>query len=161
MLLPEIASLIQTAALAQGLDPKLISAIVLMESTGNPWLTRYEPNWKYFYFQEYFAKTNRVTIQTETIMQATSWGLMQIMGSGARELGFSAEMPRLILPENSLLYGCKKLKKLSVKAQNQNDLIAAYNAGSARKNADGSYVNQDYVNGVNRFLSAFSTKVLN
>lgn len=160
MIPKDISDAIQRAAGANGIDSKLIYAIVLQESMGNPWLTRYEPNWKYFYYPEFFSKTNHVTTETETIMQATSWGLMQIMGSSARELGFASEMTKLISPDTSLLFGCKKIKQLSAKCSNQNDLIASYNAGSVRKNTDGTYVNQDYVNAVNKFYNAGSTKVL-
>lgn len=127
------------------LDPDLVRAIAQVESSYNPWAMRFEPAWRYFYFPREHADRLMITAQTEEMMQATSWGLMQVMGSVARELGFDLELPRLCIPEMGLNYGCKKLKKLFARYQYEEDVIAAYNAGSPRKEKSGMYFNQRYV----------------
>ena len=93
-----------------------------------------------------------------------SWGPMQIMGATARWLGFKGTfLSELIEPEVGIEYGCKYLANLKRRFSgnsknncNQVDDIAifcdkkisAYNAGSPRKKADGTYVNQKYVDKV-------------
>lgn len=129
-------------------DKKLIGAIVMQESSGNTCATRYEDHYRWLYKPEMFAKQLRVTTITEEIHQKTSWGLMQVMGAVAREQGFEGEMMKLCEPEKGLTYGTKLLKKLINKYDNVEDALASYNAGSPRRNEDGTYVNQYYVDAV-------------
>jgi hypothetical protein len=136
-------------------DPALVASIVLVESGGSQGRTRYEPGWKYFYQVEQMAKRLgptrdlKLDIELETRYQATSWGLMQVMGAVARELGMRADLPLLIMPYTNLTYGCKLLSKLKGRWPNFADQIAAYNAGSPRKNREGTrYENQGYVDKV-------------
>lgn len=138
-------NLINTHAGKNGIDPKLVGAFIAVESAGKSSASRYEPGWKYFLNPEQFAKSLGITTATETVHQATSWGLMQVMGSVAREQGFTEQLPKLIVPGPNLDVGCQFLKKLQGKYPTLQDLIASYNAGSPRKNADGTYVNEAYV----------------
>lgn len=132
------------------LDPKFIGAIVKVESNGNSATVRYEPNYKYLYFPDKYAALVFVTVDTETILQKCSWGLMQVMGGVARELGFTELIPRLCEPALGLEFGCRKIRALMEKYGNNNlsDLAAAYNAGSVRKSNKITYDNERYVDSV-------------
>lgn len=131
-----------------GIDAKLVMAICLVESNLVTWSCRYEPGWKYFLNIEEWAQKLGQTINTERMQQATSWGPMQVMGSVARELGFKGHMPQLVVPEIGIRYGCLKLLSLMKRYSDEKDVIAAYNAGSARKDYNDRYVNYAYVDKV-------------
>ena len=145
-------NLIREHAEAEKIDPYLVAAIVQTESGGNPWTVRFEPKWRYFLHVREYADSNLITVKTEEIMQATSWGLMQVMGTVARELGLKDIITRLTDPDVNLSYGCKKLRMLSWNAETESDVIAAYNAGSVRKTPGGMYENQRYVDKVSELL---------
>lgn len=141
--------LIERTASAYGIDPNLIGAVVVAESGGDTFAVRYEPLWKYFFEVEEFAKLSRITNATETMLQACSFGLMQIMGSVARELGHESSLLQLAQPEIGLMFGCKKLRALIRNYPDLANTVAAYNAGTPRMNATtGKYSNQDYVDKV-------------
>lgn len=107
------------------LDPVLICAIAENESSWNQWATRYEPG----FFHRYIEPQNLPP--GEGFMRATSWGLMQIMGQTARELGFDGRfLTALCDPELGLEYGCRKLKKcLDIKDGDVNKALLMYNGG--------------------------------
>ncbi len=132
------------------LDPLLVKAIVLQESSGNPFVVRYEPKWKYAFECRGFAQMIGLgcTEDTERMGQMSSWGLMQVMGTVARELGFRGWFSQLCDPTIGIKFGCKKLRKLADRYSDEHDIVAAYNAGSAIKNAGGMYINQRYVDEV-------------
>jgi len=138
---------------AVGIDPDLSRAIAAVESSWNPWAVRYEPKWRYFYFVREYADKLMITVETEQMLQACSWGPMQVMGSVARELGFDAELPRLTNSELGIRYGVSKLKKLFEKYNDESEVISAYNQGSARKTPGGMYENQTYVDKVHKSLN--------
>jgi hypothetical protein len=137
---------------AEGVDRDLVKAIVMTESAGNTWAVRYEPHWKYFTEVQNHATKARISYETERTCQAMSWGLMQIMGSVCRELLYDGDLTKLCQEDIGLKYGIKKLKTLLKKYVKQDDAIAAYNAGIPKLRADGKYMNQPYVDGVNAFL---------
>jgi len=141
-------NLISRQATSHNLDPALVGAFIQVESSGKGSRSRFEPAWGYFLTPDLFAKSLGITRETEEIHQKTSWGLMQIMGGVARELGFTDNLPKLIVPAININFGCMHLSKLIAKYQALPDAIASYNAGSPRKTADGKYVNQDYVDKV-------------
>ncbi len=142
-------------ASSQGIDPCLVASIVMVESEGVPEVTRYEPNWRHFKDAEKHSFTSGITEETEKIHQATSWGIMQVMGAVARELKFDGSLPELIDIDKGLYVGCAKLRQLLNKhgSENIKDAIAAYNAGSPQKNQNGSYINQGYVDKVMKFYT--------
>ena len=92
-----------------GLDTALLAALVEHESSWNPWAIRYEP--------AFFARYILPLLQSETVRdtearaRAFSWGLMQIMGQTARELGFAGDLASLCDPDVGLTWGCKKLQQ--------------------------------------------------
>lgn len=128
-----------------GITPELVLAIAFVESHYNPWAVRYEPNWKFLYEVKQHARDLNVSEETETQMQMMSWGMMQIMGSVARELNFHGPLHQLAAPRLNAHYACAKIYKLMQKYILEADVVAAYNAGTPKKDADGRYLNQGYV----------------
>lgn len=129
----------------------MIGAIIMQESAGNAMAYRYEPKSPYLFNQRDYAKKLRISEDTETNFQKVSWGLMQVMGVKARELGYNGHLPDMLKPSVGIEWGAKALLSFSNKYPNQEDVIASYNAGSPRRK-DGQYVNQAYVDGVNGWL---------
>ena len=137
---------IYCAASEHKLDTYLVAAFVSVESSGQRFKTRFEPGYKYLLDPGKWARSLVISEETEEKHQMTSWGLMQVMGATARELGFDEDMPRLTNASVGLRYGCLYLKKCMVRYPNEKSAaIAAYNAGSARQRDDGEYINQSYV----------------
>jgi soluble lytic murein transglycosylase-like protein len=64
---------------------------------------------------------------------------MQVMGSVARELGYTQELPKLCQLETGLIYGCKKLAECLKKHPALPDALAAYNAGITTTEAGKTY----------------------
>lgn len=137
------------------IDANLIKAICMTESSGNPWKVRFEPQWRYFYNVNFFAQKRNISIPTEQNCQATSWGLGQIMGGVARELGFTEELPMLLDPTINLFYVGKKLRQLFDRHGDEEDVVAAYNAGSPRKTSGLLFENQKYVDKVYNYLRGY------
>lgn len=144
--------LLSMAAAKYGVDPMLAAAIIQTESSGNRYCLRYEKNWRYLVTPEIYAKELGITDDTEIQTQMFSYGLMQIMGSIARELGHHGAMGLLFDAQLNLDLGCKKIAQCLRKYQKLEDAIASYNAGSARYN-DGVLVNQGYVDRVKGYLA--------
>lgn len=142
----EITKAIQEAALAATLPISIVRGIVCQESAGNPDATRYEPE----FYKRYIA--DKWPGEHE---RATSYGLMQIMLQTARERGFKGDFHELLTPAVGLYWGCRQLsvmKERHFKRGGWEAVIAAYNAGSPRKNGD-KWVNQPYVDGVLRYAA--------
>jgi len=137
----------ETAARYQ-LPPALVRAIVAVESGGNLWAVRYEPDFFLRYVagrdHRVYAPCSRVT---EERLRACSFGPMQIMGQTARELGFQGVyLTELCAPAVGVEWGCRLLASLLVREKKRVDrAVAAYNAGSARLTPSGKFVNQQYV----------------
>lgn len=142
----KMKELIERAASNYGIPALLVASIAEVESNSNPWSTRYEPHFNYLYKPEEFSIRGIPTVETEKQMQKMSWGLMQVMGATAREMGFKGRfLAELCDPSLSLEYGCRYLKRQYGRYNDWNHAIAAYNAGSARKREDGTFFNQRYV----------------
>lgn len=125
------------------IEENLLRAIVLLESGGNPYAMRAEPSYPWLYKVIQLSKELKCTGPTMRQMQSTSWGLMQIMGAVAYELGFKGWGSELCNPEINLEYGCRFLKQKIVKyGPNVFDIYAAYNAGSVRMMTKDQYKNQ-------------------
>lgn len=132
--------------------PYLIAAMIQVESAGDKNAMRFEPDYKWLYRPEDFAKRNRITLKTEITFQSTSYSYLQIMGAVARELGHEGPMTVLITnPSLALTYGCRHFANYFKKYQNIMDAVSSYNQGSPKKSQKTNlYLNQEYV-----------TKVLN
>jgi soluble lytic murein transglycosylase-like protein len=142
---PGLYDKVKTAASRHGIEPEWVAAVVQVESAGNPNAVRFEQNWKYFYNVALHAKRLKITNDSEKTLQQFSWGLMQVMGSVAREWGFPDSLFELCSPMRGLEYGCRHLKNMRRRFPTGRDWIAAYNAGTPRKRPDGSYENEEYV----------------
>lgn len=151
MVKPEIRRLIELKAAAYNLDPDQVEAHVMVESSGNPNATRFEPR----FYERYVLPLN-LGDHNEARGRSTSFGLLQIMGQVARELGYQGNWPGLMDPMTNLEYGCKKLAKCYKKYPGDAG-IAAYNSGTPRK--DGlEFMNQIYVDRVKDFLEKIKTQ---
>jgi len=125
-----LISLVRDAAGVGGIDYSLLAALVEQESGWNQWAVRYEPA----FFSKYISPiyTAGKINATEAWLRAYSWGLGQILGEVARELGFTGPfLPELCDPATNLKYVCLKLKKCL--DRNNGDVTKAlqeYNGGS-------------------------------
>ena len=133
----------------------LVHAVVQTESSGDPWAYRYEPAfYKNYIHARPWKVYGSISLETEMSGLATSWGLMQIMGVVARERGYTrAYLTELCKYDYGLEYGCRHLKHLEQRfmdAHGWNGVIAAYNAGSPRRDQTGEFVNQSYVNKIRK-----------
>jgi soluble lytic murein transglycosylase-like protein len=138
----EDLDLIVKVAKEYDLDRALIAAMVQKETRGVRWRTRFEPHTdKYLVFYREHASQLGISQETERTHQKTSWGLMQVMGFVARELGFKGYLVELTGAELGLTLGCRKLRQLLNK-YSETDAIAAYNMGSPRKTKGLLYENQ-------------------
>lgn len=137
----DVPAIIAAVAPQYGLPVALIKAFCEVESAWNPWAMRYEPTYRWL------VGDKLTMTQTERVGQMISWGLMQLMGGVARELGFDGAFPQLCDPGVGLDYGCRHLQHFYQRHGNWPDAIASYNAGSPRRVGE-SYVNQSYVDKV-------------
>lgn len=121
----QLVALAKQTALAHGLDPVLVCAVVEQESDWIPQSIRYEHG----FYQRYIVKLN--LHPTEARARAFSWGLLQLMGQVAREEGFDGHLVDLCQPAVGLDRGCVHLaKKL---ADHHGDVtlgLLSYNGGS-------------------------------
>ena len=150
--LPSHDDLARVAAARHNLPPELVLAIVKVESAGNPWATRFEPAFYRNYVLATPERYGSISIETERRDRSTSWGLCQVMGQTARELGFrGAYLSELCDPAVGLEYGCLYLARQVQRYDGHLDAaVAAYNAGSARRGTDGRWRNQAYVEKVRK-----------
>jgi soluble lytic murein transglycosylase-like protein len=150
----ELVELARGAADKHGINQDLVCAVVFVESAWNPWAVRHEPLFKYLYHPRECADRFGIpSVTTETFLQMTSLGLMQVMGAVAREYGFDRWLTELSDPELGLEYGCRHLKKkLEAYGGDEMAAVSAYNAGVARKTHGGMFTNQAHVDRVHARL---------
>lgn len=142
----ELVAIVETTSAVFNVDPHLVFAIVEVESGWDHLAIRYEPAFNYLFFPRTHAEKQRITQETEEVLQKCSWGPMQIMGAVARELGFKDSLLLLSDPKVSILYGVKKLDQLLHKYE-EVKAVSAYNQGSPRMTG-GLFNNQRYVDKV-------------
>ncbi len=136
-----------------GLDPRLLAAIIEVESGWRPYAVRFEPIFNLRSLEcEKFAKDQGITVETERMLSKCSWGLGQVMGATARWCGFTGPLPQLCDPYQGALWAAKYLVKIGDRYKQRNDQIAAYNAGSATFDEFKNYKNQPYVDKVLKLL---------
>jgi len=146
-----------------GLRPVLIQAIVETESNYETRAMRYEPGYRYTTQVNVLAQAMRVTPETEEALQKFSYGLMQIMGGVARELGFTGYLPDLLIPQIGMGYACKHLKNLTERyGSSERAVVASYNAGSPIYKPDGVlFANQQYVDKVYSIVRRLENVITN
>lgn len=130
------------------LDPDVIEAIVVTESSGRTHAYRHEPGFWHRYMQH---KAEWDGANPERV--SSSYGLMQIMFPVAKELGFTETAPEyLFVPTIGLHWGCRKFRSLLDWAQqNVDQALAAFNGGKGGNGAP-PYRNAHYVSLVRRNL---------
>jgi soluble lytic murein transglycosylase-like protein len=146
--------LIKSNALNFDIDAKLITAIIKTESSFNPYAIRPERGfWKRYWigikalFYRTLEKDEKWLDYPDLV--SSSYGLMQLMLTTAMELGFRFTYPtELLNPVINIKFGCKLLRKFYDRYGSWDDAISSYNQGNNKKNLDGTYKNQDYVNKV-------------
>jgi len=112
-------------AVKYGLDPAIVAAVCEQESGWNPWAMRFEPA-----FYPRYSVPMALKHETEAYARATSFGLMQVMGEVARELGFVGRyLTQLCDPAMGIEYGCKKLQKCFSVHGDADTSLLAYNGG--------------------------------
>lgn len=145
-------SWIEVAAAEFRVDTDLLTAICTVESSLEPLAMRFEPGWRYFYQVVDFAELNRITPETERVLQASSFGLGQVMGAVMREHGYTGPLQRALSdPLLAVRYSAKHLRRFLDK-YTEVEAISAYNQGSPRKTPGGLFENQRYVDKVSRVL---------
>ena len=162
---------IESVAPKYGLPVPLVAAIVHVESSGDQYAWNPEPPYRYLWdvrANRPFRKLTPVEIASEIPPrdfgsaagaadaewwgQQASWGLMQVMGAVAREIGFKGHFPGLSHPLENLHVGCAHLRNLRRRFEREHGMpgvVAAYNAGSPRLSG-GVFENQVYVDKVIR-----------
>lgn len=160
----------EVAAKAAGLPVALVLAVIECESSGRPGAWKPEPQYRYLWDvakQRPFRQLTPAEIKSELAPddfpawpgesqakewwgQQASWGLMQVMGAVAREVGFHGDMhPDLCAyPAEGLRCGCAYLERCLRRWGSVDRAVAAYNAGSPRPGAGGGFENQAYVDKV-------------
>jgi soluble lytic murein transglycosylase-like protein len=130
------------------LDPDLVEAIVMTESSGKTHAYRFEPG-----FWTRYLKDKPIWDGANPERVSSSYGLMQIMYPVAVEHGFKEDAPEyLFVPTIGLYWGCTHLRSLlDWSKQNVDQALAAYNGGKGG-NANAPYRNQWYVDRVKKNL---------
>lgn len=163
----DIRQHVHRCATRYGLSRSLVAAIAQVESAGNPHALRVETGYRWLWnvrsdepltlekptmIPRDFPAPRFVTRATEFWQQKTSWGVMQVMGAVARELG--AKEPYLAAltdPERGIEIGCKFLVSLHRRFGEDHGwagVVAAYNAGRPAYDDAGAFINQGYVDKV-------------
>jgi len=133
--------IVQAAAVNYEVSVPLIKAVIMTESSFNPNAYRAEP-----------------------AINDGSYGLMQVLFRTAVGLGFPNDPDqhtRLFDPATNIDLGTKLLSQLQRRYSDVDEIYAAYNAGVARRNAAGQFVNSKGDTGVqkrvDRFLGIYAT----
>ncbi len=122
----DLITLVKQIADGHQLYPELVCAIVEQESSWNPWAIRYEPAFR----TRYVAPLGLPP--TEEVARATSWGLMQVMGQVACEVGFTGKfLSELCNPAVGVEIGCLVLKhKIAAAEGNVAKALLLWNGGA-------------------------------
>jgi len=94
----------------------IVRAMVMHESVGGvPHAARFEQGFydRYIKPLKDVSRPTGCSAATERILRATSFGLMQVMGQTARELGFGGWLTELTVPAVGLEWGCRYLRKMA------------------------------------------------
>ena len=146
---PIIEQLIVKVATDHGLPPALVRAMVMVESGGDTFATRYEPG----FYEKYIRNDGSVkafgacSLQTERVLRATSFGLMQVMGQVARERGYLGPfLTSLCDPDTGLQFGCLHLAAFRRRfaGLGWDAVCAAYNGGAGAVRGQHDFRNPEY-----------------
>jgi hypothetical protein len=155
----ELHDLIISSAGRFGVPRGLALAVCEQESAFDPWAWNPEPKYRYLWdvmaqrpFRTLtpaesaseippadFHAFRGVPADAEWWGQQASWGLMQVMGAVARELGFNGRfLAELCDPPTGLEYGCRHLAGYLKRFKEPFPALEAFNGGpgAVGKNAD-------------------------
>lgn len=123
----ELVALADAEAKLQKLDPALVKAVIEQESGWNIYASRFEPA-----FYSKYVKKLYPNYTTESVARSTSFGLFQLMGTVARELGFSdSQLSDLFDPRLNLKYGALHFSnKLKAAKGDVTKALLLWNGGS-------------------------------
>lgn len=116
---------IEFAAKQVGLDPDLVEGVMLQESSARADAFRVEPE----FYAKYLASLPFYASFNNPRRVGSSYGLMQIMFSTAREYGYTGAPEGLFDIETNLKLGAKILASLLRKTGDVAMALAAYNGG--------------------------------
>ena len=113
-----------------GLDYALVNALIATESGFNPCVIRYEQDYKYLFKIEECRRLIGCSLDTMINMQKCSWGLGQIIGAVAYEMGLQNWATKLLDPELNIHFVCEYLQNIikNKKPKNPQEVYAIYNA---------------------------------
>jgi soluble lytic murein transglycosylase-like protein len=163
-----IAKLIVAGAAKYGLESAVVAGLAAQESSFDTRATRFEPGWRYWVTTDGVPcgieevrgipidfngaqEHQGVADAREVRHQATSWGLLQVMGGVAREHGFRwADLSVMKLNASLALdFGLKHFTRFMHRHELV-DAISAYNAGEG-----GIGSNPEYVAKVTAYITVF------
>lgn len=152
MIVPtEIVHIIEAKAVKYNVPARIIYGICMQESNCNQFAARFEPAWKYLVDPKK-VKPKGCSTATEENLQKFSYGIMQVMGSVLREIGYSGWLPEIYSDaELQIEFGTLHLAKGIKRWGSLERGISAYNCGTPDRNKDGQVDNPEYVSGVMRY----------
>lgn len=122
----EFVTLARQQARLYSLNESLVCAVCEHESSWDPWASRPEPA-----FEKRYEEIIKTLTPQERWLRSISYGLMQVMGQTAYELGFTGKFPtKLCDPLTGLTYGCLDLKRCILKSPDEKTALLHYNGGS-------------------------------
>ena len=155
-----LMGLIVSTARGAQVPPELVLGIIEAESGGDPHATKINATYPYTMMQA--KRPAGCSVDMERMCQKTAWGLMQVMGATARELGFDGWLSELVNPETNVRLGIEFLgRKMSQYFERDGieGVVAAYNGGAPRRRPDGKFTNQGYVDRVMEAAKRFEATV--
>jgi soluble lytic murein transglycosylase-like protein len=153
MIMNAYEPVILSSSLKYDIPSEWVKGIITQESNWDPFAVRYEPTYSYLFHVSEYANRLGISIQTETQCQKMSWGLGQLMGALARELGHQGQMGLLFDLNINIDLLSKRLAQLKKISPIPDDVFAMYNGGpGALKKVNGKYTNQSYVDSVKKNL---------
>lgn len=172
-----IQEIVADIAPAFDLPPKIVEAVITVESSWQIYAWNPEPRYRWLWDvvreTSYRLSSEQAARKAppkdfpvlagdrdqEWWGQQASWGLMQIMGANARWLGFKGPyLPALCDPELNIEHGCRLLAYYRDKFEKQydwNGVFMAYNGGPYAVTHN---TNPEYAQKIQRALEAVSCK---
>lgn len=144
---------VETVAAAHQLDPDLVMAVCLVESSGLTHAYRYEPGFWLRYMADKPEWKDANPHRT-----SASYGLMQVMYTTAQQHGFVGLPESLFQPMIGLEYGCRHLRYLLDKCNNDMEQALAQYNGGEKGNMERPFRNSNYVQKVVRWYASIKSK---
>jgi soluble lytic murein transglycosylase-like protein len=114
-----VGDIIETVAREFSVEPDILAAIILQESSGRFDACRLENGFYRKYLEQKEESElvgyipGRLTLLEEKLLRSISYGLMQLMGNTAREMGFTSDdWQDLFDPMINIRLGAKYFSKL-------------------------------------------------